>query len=261
MCWEPGSVMSAFFIYLLAGLATGSQVFWLMMWSIWGAPISSFHYVALLGGIGLVAAAYVALFKLHVAAMMALASALGLWAFYIPAIYFSLQQVLKYGVKWQILPFVPPALLLLCTAYATAALFNRPRRVLPSPAATIQQRRITLAASVAVAVALVAVWAVFLGQTSTATRQMRWTLGPQDEIVLTYVEAPEYFEMLRSAGLVRELQNSGTNPVKVQFRVTRDFGKVRGYTMITIQDRPIPPSTPGVSGSRCGTGPCVSPWD
>jgi hypothetical protein len=78
--------MFPFFLYLVAGAVTGFHVYTLLTLTRLGAPSHPLEFVSLLGSLGLVVAAYVSLFRPHVAAKLALLASLAVWCFYGPAI-------------------------------------------------------------------------------------------------------------------------------------------------------------------------------
>jgi hypothetical protein len=78
--------MLPFFLYLIAGVMTAVPVLFGLGWAVWGAPISIWEYVSLLGSLVLVLSAYVSLVQARKAARLALAGAIAIWSFYLPAI-------------------------------------------------------------------------------------------------------------------------------------------------------------------------------
>lgn len=78
--------MLPFFLYLVAGVVTGFHVYTLLTLIQLGAPSHPLEFVSLLGSLGLVVAAYLSLFRPHVAAKLALLASLAAWCFYGPAI-------------------------------------------------------------------------------------------------------------------------------------------------------------------------------
>jgi hypothetical protein len=77
--------MRTLLLYMATALATGAQVYWLMMSSIWGAPTSRTQYVALCGSLALILAALLAICKAR-AAITALCASVAIWSFYGPAL-------------------------------------------------------------------------------------------------------------------------------------------------------------------------------
>ncbi|MBZ5551272.1 MAG: hypothetical protein LAO21_01030 [Acidobacteriia bacterium] len=78
--------MLPFLLYLTAGVVTGVPVLYALGWAVWGAPISTWKYVSLLGSLVLVFSAYVSLVRAHAAARLALVGAIMVWSFYLPGI-------------------------------------------------------------------------------------------------------------------------------------------------------------------------------
>ncbi|MGC0777808.1 MAG: hypothetical protein WCD68_11420, partial [Candidatus Acidiferrum sp.] len=75
-------VMFALTIYGATAIATGVQLWWLMSWAIWGAPLSPLEYIGLLGSAVLLVAAVVGLRKRRIVHFLALGGLLLLWPFY-----------------------------------------------------------------------------------------------------------------------------------------------------------------------------------
>jgi len=107
--------MLSFVIYLVAGLTAGWQVFQLIMWAIWGAPTSPIQFIGLIGSWGLDLAAILAFKWKKVSLIMAAFGLLGLWSFYVPALYQTLHP--DRDVVWEPTVFIAPALLLGATLY------------------------------------------------------------------------------------------------------------------------------------------------
>jgi hypothetical protein len=61
-------------------------VYWLLAWSIWGAPTSRTQYVALGGSLLLFGAALLAMWKARAAAIAAICASALIWSFYAPAL-------------------------------------------------------------------------------------------------------------------------------------------------------------------------------
>jgi hypothetical protein len=83
--------MLPFFLYLSAGLITGFHLYSLLALAVYGVPINPLELVALSGSFCLLIAAYLSLFKPHVAGRIALIAALAIWSFYGPAIAKTIQ--------------------------------------------------------------------------------------------------------------------------------------------------------------------------
>jgi hypothetical protein len=69
-------------IYGATAIATGIQLWWLMSWAIWGAPINPLEYVGLLGSIVLLVATVLGLKKYHNVQFIALFGLIMLWPIY-----------------------------------------------------------------------------------------------------------------------------------------------------------------------------------
>jgi hypothetical protein len=78
--------MLPFFLYFVTGVVTGFQVYSLLSLALYGAPFNPLELLSLLGSLGLLFAAYIALFKPHAAARVALIASLLVWCFYGPAL-------------------------------------------------------------------------------------------------------------------------------------------------------------------------------
>lgn len=75
--------MISFFVYLITGVATGWQVFQLMMWAIWGRPVQVLDYIGFAGAFILVLASCFVLWK-KVSTSVAAIACVTLWIFYVP---------------------------------------------------------------------------------------------------------------------------------------------------------------------------------
>ena len=125
--------MKALLLYLTAALATGVQVYWLLAWSIWGAPTSRTQYLALCGSLVLFIAALLALWKPRAAAITALCASAVIWCFYAPALVITFIRlpygtyVLQPRLALRLFPsfllaLTPVALLTVSTYYAIVSL-------------------------------------------------------------------------------------------------------------------------------------------
>jgi hypothetical protein len=72
-------------IYLVTGLATGWQVFQLIMWAVWGRPVHSIEEAAFAASLTLIFSSFFALRHPKGSAIAALTACAALWLFYIPA--------------------------------------------------------------------------------------------------------------------------------------------------------------------------------
>ena len=77
--------MLPFFLYLIAGVMTGFQVYALVALGAYGAPVSPLELLSLLGSLVLIVAAYLSLWKPRLGARVALLAVLIIWCFYAPA--------------------------------------------------------------------------------------------------------------------------------------------------------------------------------
>lgn len=106
----------------------------------------------------------------------------------------------------------------------------------------------------------------FVDQTEIREHEMTWSIKPvpsngmkQSEVVLNFVEFPQYAVGEYSDELAKHLRENAGDRITAKFRVTCDYGKVRGYSVYEIA---------GLSGwkSEWGYGsvsgsPDRSPWD
>jgi hypothetical protein len=103
-------------------IATAIQVWYALMWAIWGAPTSPLEYVALLGAIVLLVAAVIAYWKPRLALVIAIGGLILLWMWYGPSLYMLFTNPplsFRFATSW-ILPLTPIALLISCSIYAVA---------------------------------------------------------------------------------------------------------------------------------------------
>ncbi len=107
--------MFSLVIYLVAGLTTGWQVFQQIMWSVWGAPTNPIQFVGLLGAWGLDVAGVLALKKQKASLVIGAFGLLGLWIFYVPALYQTIHSAQDAATEPFV--FVAPALLVAATVY------------------------------------------------------------------------------------------------------------------------------------------------
>lgn len=118
--------MLPFFLYLGAGAAIAFHVYALLSLAVLGAALNLPELVSLPASLGLMLSAYVSLFKLAVAARIALLASLAAWCFYAPGI----AALVKAGWQPQLadfriaaIPYIAIVLLLLATAYSAVASF------------------------------------------------------------------------------------------------------------------------------------------
>ncbi len=114
----------AVLLYALTAIATGVQIWYLLMSSIWGAPTSPLQYIALIGSIVLLIAAVMSHWKHRASAVASAGGLVLLWLFYGPALY-----VLGYSLwhnpplsfrfdNYMVVALAPIGLLIATTAHA-----------------------------------------------------------------------------------------------------------------------------------------------
>ena len=129
--------MKASALYLVTAIATGVHVFYLAMWSIWGAPKNPLHYVVFAGCVVLAIAALVAPFRPRAAAILALVGSIAALFFYVPALIYTSLVSLAYGAAIKdairsgeyleaVGPIVAVILLVVCTVCAIRHLMHAP---------------------------------------------------------------------------------------------------------------------------------------
>lgn len=271
--------MVPFLLYAITGVATGAQVFSLVMWAVWGKPVHPLQYVSLLGSVALTAAAFFSVWRPRQAAWVALAALVPVWSFYGPALIKSVKVAVA-GRGFPLPIFLPPALLLLTTCYAFMAgplrerLDRAPSWLFPEEAG----RRAKVAVEILAFCAAVGILVLhlFAGVEKTVSHEMRWVSGQgknargQREILLIFVKYPYYYERFFSEDLARYLDSLGSETVPVTFKVTSDFGKVRGISVRHVGEWPGGSKGWVGGGSGCGgvLAPCAdrgqsrppSPW-
>jgi hypothetical protein len=100
-------------IYGATAIATGVQLWCLMSWAIWGAPINPFEYIGLLGSVVLFAATVSGLRRHNNVHRIALCGLLLLWPFYALLMYATwLNPDGSFTFKTAIVDSVPAAMLL-----------------------------------------------------------------------------------------------------------------------------------------------------
>ena len=259
-----------FLLYAITGMATGAQVFRLVMWAVWGRPSHPLEHVSLLGSVVLIGAAFFSLWRGRQAAWVALIATLCMWSFYGAAVFKSVGVAVT-SRGFPLFVFLPPALLLVTTCYALGAgplrerLDRAPGWLFPEEAS----RGVKFAVQVLALIVSVTVLAsaFFVGVERTVTHEMRWTYGReknargQREIFLIYKDFPYYYERFFSEDLARYLESLGGDTVPVTFKVTSDFGKVRGYSIREVGHWTGRSKGWTSGGSACGgiLPPCPPP--
>ena len=106
----------------------------------------------------------------------------------------------------------------------------------------------------------------FVDQIETREYEMTWSIIPfpsngmkESEVVLQFVEFPQYTVGEYSDELATHLSGNASDKITAKFRVTYDYGKVRGYSVREIAGLSIWKSEGGY-GSESGS-PENSPWD
>ena len=96
-----------------------------MMWGIWGAPANPLHPIALLGALAVFVSSIVLLStNRRGAAVVSLIATIPLWVFYAPASVSSILEVFSGSGGIYLIPFLPPMLLLVFTAFAALAVWR-----------------------------------------------------------------------------------------------------------------------------------------
>ena len=125
--------MRALLLYVTTALATGAQVYWLLMWSIWGAPTSRTQYISLCGSLALLIAGLLAIRKARAAATTAFCASVAIWSFYGPALLVTLVRLLNSTLasnpsrvvrllESSLLALIPVGLLIASTYHALVSL-------------------------------------------------------------------------------------------------------------------------------------------
>jgi hypothetical protein len=76
----------AFLLYLLTAIMTALPVLLMLRWAIWGAPVSIWQYVSLIGSCLLVLAGFVSVSHRRAAARIAVVAVAAIWSFYLPVV-------------------------------------------------------------------------------------------------------------------------------------------------------------------------------
>jgi hypothetical protein len=122
-----------FALYLTTAIAVSAQVFWLMAWTLWGAPTSNARTVALFGCGVLLVAAILVKWRASVAAGIALCACMVIWFSYSPALVytlFRLPSIHKLGVFVSafVVCVVPAFALTVSTVRSAMVVFRTIRR-------------------------------------------------------------------------------------------------------------------------------------
>ncbi len=157
--------MLNFLSYILAGILTGCDLLYLIVWSTWGGPVHILEFIAAAGAGLLVLAAYVSLSKPRAAAQIALSAALSEWAFYLPAMRTTIAETTAISLHSRAGIFAVLAILFLLIATVRAALIgfrDMPEQV-PS-----RRGRLLACFSTAVIATVMCIGIFFTGREQTA---------------------------------------------------------------------------------------------
>jgi hypothetical protein len=132
---QPGSAL----LFIITALATGWQVWRLIMWGVWGRPSHPLETVALVGAGFLFLGGLAAFGSGPAGAVLAIPGCLLLGAFYVPAVWQTLASVLVGETRFEplafLLAFLPPGLLV-ATSIRVVRIFAAARRDPPEPSTT-----------------------------------------------------------------------------------------------------------------------------
>lgn len=101
------------------------------------------------------------------------------------------------------------------------------------------------------------------GVTSRSVEPMSWSVVTDsstrsERVVLRFRDAPEHFVHVVSEELATYLRHSGASEVSAEFEVIRDYGRVRGFRIVRVDEVTV--LRMEAAGHNC-TGPCTtSPW-
>lgn len=101
----------------------------------------------------------------------------------------------------------------------------------------------------------------FIGRTEVVEHRLTWTVEPGGAAVveLSFVDHPGNHLWEQSAELLAHLKALGEPTVLGRFRVTRDYGRVRGYDLFEVAGLRGWVSESAAGGTR--GEPASSPWD
>ena len=117
--------MLASTIYGATAIATGVQLWWLISWAIWGAPINPLEYVGLLGSIVLLVATVLGLRRYSNVQLIVLCGLIMLWPIYALLMYttwLNPSPNASFTFKAAIVGSVPAAMLLVASVCAVMQL-------------------------------------------------------------------------------------------------------------------------------------------
>ncbi len=81
--------MFPFCIYLITAVVIAFSVLSDLRWAVWGGPISSGHFTALVGAIILLVASFLALFRPRVSTILGIIGTIAIWPFILPMVYLT----------------------------------------------------------------------------------------------------------------------------------------------------------------------------
>jgi hypothetical protein len=111
--------MLALTVYTATAIATGVQLWWFILWAMWGAPTSPLEYMGLFGSVVLLVAAVLGLRRRRNVHFLAVGGSLLLWPFYAVLMYETwLNPSASFTFKAAMAGSVPAAMLLAATVYA-----------------------------------------------------------------------------------------------------------------------------------------------
>ena len=118
-------------LFLITALVSGWQVFWSIMWGVWGKPTHPLECAALLGSLILLFGAIQTFLGNPRGGLVAAGGCLLLWLLYAPAIWHTVTDVPP-GRRFNLLGFVPPVLLLLSSLLCPLVVRYGANEYLPS---------------------------------------------------------------------------------------------------------------------------------
>jgi hypothetical protein len=104
----------------------------------------------------------------------------------------------------------------------------------------------------------------FVGQVEVVEHRLTWEVGPLEPgsmavVEFSFVDHPGRYLWQESAELAAHLEDLGEPTVVGRFRVTRDYGRTRGYALVEVAGLAGWASKRGAGGTK--GNPASSPWD
>jgi hypothetical protein len=128
-------------LFLITALATGWQVFQLLMWGVWGKPSNPMECVSLLGSLALFFGSVVTFGGRPFGGILAGCGCLLLWVFYGPAVWHTVSAAMQQPGTLRPVAFLPPGLLLLSSLLCPIVVrFGANRPPEPDAAGEMNQR-------------------------------------------------------------------------------------------------------------------------